>query len=118
MSRDSLIRFIDMTQEQIFSKMVEDNPEILNLAKDLNLVGLRIGSPMGTGEAETDRRDKLSEIAQRTLIQGRIYTCEQVVSLLSEGLRISRERAVNGLEMMKSCGVLIQSSGQGISLSM
>lgn len=107
-----------MTGEQKYQAIVEANPEVLRLVGDLDLVSPETGLPYGVSPVPDEVRTRLSTIAQRILNRGRIYTCEQVVSLFEEKLKISRQRAVNGFEMMMSSGVLSPSSGAGIRLTM
>lgn len=59
---------------------------------------------------------KLASIAGRVLRRGQIYSPAQVVSLLSETLRIPRERAVDGYNKMLSTGVLTNRSGVRLSM--
>ena len=105
----------DMTNEQKYQTIVQANPELLNLIEDLDLIDPSTGRRYGFSEADERTRQKLVSVAQRVLNRGRIYTSEQVISLLGTKLNITRERAVNGFEMMVSSGVL--TSGAGIRLS-
>jgi len=107
-----------MTKEQTYQMMIQGNPEVLRLVEDLDLRNPETGLPYGVEVISPDKREKLVSIAQRFLNRGRIYSCEQVISLIETGLRISRQRAVNGFEMMMSSGVLTNPSGTGIRLSM
>ena len=97
--------------------MVQTCPELSPLVEDLDLVNPSTGRRFGVSEAEERTRSQLLSIARRVLNQGRIYTCEQVISLLGERLRIPRQRAVKGFELMMSSGVLTSPSGAGIRLS-
>lgn len=108
---------IDMTNEQKYQAIVEANPEVLRLVEDLDLVNPETGLPFGVQAVSQEKLTKLSSIAQRVLNRGRIYTCEQVVSRMEETLRISRDRAVRGFEMMMSTGVLTSSTGSGFRLA-
>lgn len=105
----------DMTNEQKYQTIVQANPELLNLIEDLDLIDPSTGRRYGVSEQEERTRQKLVSVAQRVLNRGRIYTSEQVISLLGTKLNIPRERAVNGFEMMVSSGVL--TSGAGIRLA-
>ena len=107
-----------MTDEQKYQAMTRECPELPSLIDDLDLVSPSTGRRIGVSEEEERRRLKLVSVAHRVLSQGRIYTPEQVVSLLGSKLNIPRERAVNGFEMMLSSGVLTSFSGSGIRLSM
>lgn len=104
-----------MIREEILKQMKEGNPEVSELIHDLDLRNPRTGLPYGA--PTDDRSRKLREIACRVLRRGRVYTREQALSLLGDSLRISRQRAVNGLEMMMKSGVLKPHSGTGISLN-
>ena len=105
-----------MTDEMKYKELVRTCPELSSLVEDLDLVNPSTGRRYGVSETEERTRQKLVSVARRVLIQGRIYTSEQVVSLLGTKLNIPRERAVNGFEMMMSSGVL--TSGNGIRLAM
>lgn len=106
-----------MTNELIYQAMVQTCSELPSLVEDLDLVNPQTGRRYGVSEAEEQTRQKLVSIARRVLNRGRIYTPEQVISLLGEKLNIPRERAVKGFSMMKSTGVLSSSSGAGIRLT-
>lgn len=97
--------------------MVRTSPELSPLIEDLDLVNPSTGRRYGVSEQEDRTRSRLLSIARMILNQGRIYTCEQVISLLGERLRIPRQRAVKGFELMMSSGILISPSGAGIRLS-
>lgn len=107
-----------MTNEQTYQAMIQANPEVLRMVEDLDLRNPQTGLPYGVEVISEENRRKLSSIAQGLLNRSRIYTSEQVVSLIEEKLRVSRQRAVNGFEMMISSGVLTRLSGMGIRLSM
>lgn len=106
-----------MTDEQIYHELIRTCPELPTLIDDLDLVDPSTGRRFGVSEAEERTREKLVSVALRVLSRGRIYTSEQVVSLLGEKLRIPRDRAVNGYRMMMTSGVLT-SSQIGIRLAM
>ena len=106
-----------MTNELIYQTMVQTCPELPHLVEDLDLINPSTGRRYGVSEEDERRREKLVSIARRVLNRGRIYTPEQVISLLGEKLNIPRERAVKGFSMMKSTGVLSSSSGAGIRLT-
>ena len=120
MSRDSSIRCSDddMTNGQKYQAIVQECPELASLVEELELIDPETGRRFGVSEQEERTRMRLSSIAQETLSQGRIYTTGQVISLLAEKLTITRERAVRGLEMMLSSGVLTTSTGSGIRLAL
>ena len=106
-----------MTDEQKYQTIVRTCPEIERFVEDLDLVNPSTGRRYGVSEQEDRTRMKLVSVAQRVLNRGRIYTSEQVVSLLGSKLNIPRERAVNGFEMMMSSGVLTSSTGSGFRLA-
>ena len=120
MSRDSSIACFDddMTDEQKYQTLVREHPDLVSLVEGLDLVNPATGRRFGVSEEEEQRRVRLSSIAQGILRRGRIYTSGQVVSLLVEKLTISRDRAVRGLEMMLTSGILTTSSGSGIQLAL
>jgi hypothetical protein len=105
-----------MTDEQIYHELVRTSPELPSLVDDLDLIDPSTGRRFGVSEQDERTRQRLVSVARRVLNQGRIYTSEQVVSLLGEKLRISRDRAVNGYRMMMTSGVLT-SSQIGIRLA-
>lgn len=107
----------DMTNEQIYQELLRTCPALGDLVNDLDLIDPSTGRRFGVSEQEERTRQKLVSVAQRVLNRGRIYTSEQVVSLLGSKLNIPRERAVNGFEMMMSSGVLTTSSGSGFRLA-
>ena len=106
-----------MTDEQKYQTIVRTCPEIEIFVEDLDLVNPSTGRRYGVPEQEDRTRMKLVSVAHRVLNRGRIYTSEQVVSLLGSKLNIPRERAVNGFEMMMTSGVLISSIGSGFRLA-
>ena len=106
-----------MTDEQKYQAIIETCPEVLNLIEDLDLLDPSTGRRFGVSEAQERTRLKLVSVAERVLNRGRIYTSEQVVSLLGSKLNIPRERAVNGFEMMRTSGVLTTSTGSGFRLA-
>ena len=105
-----------MIMEQAYQRMVQDNPEVLRLVDELSLVNPETGVPYGTPVVSDENRTKLVQIAHRVLNGGRIYTREQVVSLIEETLNVSRQRATNGFQMMMNSGVLTQLAGTGVRL--
>lgn len=111
-----------MTTEEKVREMVKANPNVLSMIEELDLVnpetGLRfcLNPEEQRPISETDKQ-KLSSIAQRIFNEGRIYTQEQILSLLESQLRITRQRAVNGFRMMLTSGVLTMNTGRGIRLS-
>lgn len=107
----------DMTNEQKYQTILGTRPDLVPLVEDFDLVDPETGRRAGVSEQEERTRMKLISVAQRVLNRGRIYTSEQVVSLLGAKLNIPRERAVNGFEMMRSSGVLTASSGSGFRLT-
>lgn len=107
---------MDMTSETTYQALVREHPDLLAIIEDLDLVNPSTGRKFGVSEADERRREALVSVARRTLTQGRIYTSEQVISLLSTRLGIARERAVRGFEMMVSSGVL--TTGSGIKLAL
>lgn len=107
-----------MTQEEMFKQMSRENPEVLLFVDDLDLRDPQTGLSPVVSEAPATERERLSNIALRVLSRGRVYSPDQVVSLMSEGLRISRQRAEKGFEMMMSSGVLSGSSISGIRVTM
>lgn len=107
-----------MTNGQIYQAIVQECPELVSLVEELELIDPETGRRFGVSEQEERTRMRLSSIAQETLSRGRIYTTGQVISLLAEKLTITRERAVRGLEMMLSSGVLTTSTGSGIRLAL
>lgn len=107
-----------MTNGQKYQALVQECPELASLVEELELIDPETGRGFGVSEQEERTRMRLSSIAQETLSQGRIYTTGQVISLLAEKLTITRERAVRGLEMMLSSGVLTTSTGSGIRLAL
>ena len=108
------------TQEGQFRVLLSLYPEILNLVEDLDLVDPYTGMRYPVEEPKvitsTDRI-KLRRIAEKLLTMGRVYTSEQVISLMVGGLNIERQRAINGFKMMLSSGVLTLYTGNGIRLS-
>ena len=109
MRRDDDIR----TQEERFRRTVQENPVLFDLCERFGLVFEESGRPVI--ETEQTRREALSGLADRCLKRNRIYTSEQVVSLLAVGLSISQERAKKGLNMMIEQGVLTVGRGERIS---
>lgn len=109
-----------MTKEDQFRVLLNLYPELSSLVEDLDLrdpfTGMRfpVDEPKVVSQTDTI---KLRRIAERLLIMGRIYTAEQVITLIVGGLNVERQRAINGLRMMLSSGVLILQSGKGIRLS-
>lgn len=106
-----------MTNEQKYQTIIGSRPDLAPLVEDFDLIDPETGRRVGVSEQEERTRMKLVSVAQRVLNTGRIYTAEQVVSLLGSKLNIPRERAVNGFEMMRASGVLISSSGSGFRLA-
>lgn len=108
------------TQEGQFRVLLSLYPELLNLVEDLDLVDPYTGMRFPVEESKvitsTDRI-KLRRIAEKLLTMGRVYTSEQVISLMVGGLNIERQRAINGFKMMLSSGVLTLYTGNGIRLS-
>ena len=105
-----------MTDEQKYQAIVRENPEVEALVQDLGLVNPRTGLPYGVEAVSQENRLKLSSIAGRLLNRGRIYSSEQVLLILESGLKVSRQRAVRGLEMMLTSGVLVPAYGAGVCL--
>lgn len=109
-----------ISQEGQFRTLLNLFPDLSNLIEDLDLVnpltGMRYFETEPQPVSDTDRI-KLRRIAERLLTSGRVYTSEQVVSLIVGGLNVERQRAVNGFRMMLSCGVLTLYTGNGIRLS-
>ena len=110
----------ETTQEGQFRILLSLYPDLRNLVEDLDLIGPYTGMTPPVEESRvissTDRT-KLRRIAERLLTMGRVYTSEQVISLMVGGLNIERQRAINGFKMMLSSGVLTLYSGNGIRLS-
>jgi hypothetical protein len=108
------------SQEGQFRVLLNLYPDLSNLIEDLDLVnpltGMRYFETEPQPVSDSDRI-KLRRIAERLLSFGRVYTSEQVVSLIVGGLNVERQRAVNGLRMMLSSGVLTLYTGNGIRLS-
>ena len=108
------------SQEGQFRVLLNLYPDLSNLIEDLDLVnpltGMRYFETEPQPVSDSDRI-KLRRIAERLLTSGRVYTSEQVVSLIVGGLNVERQRAVNGFRMMLSCGVLTLYTGNGIRLS-
>ena len=108
------------SQEGQFRVLLNLFPDLSLLIEDLDLVnpltGMRYFETGPQPVSDTDRI-KLRRIAERLLTSGRIYTSEQIVSLIVGGLRVERERAIKGMRMMLSCGVLTLYTGNGIRLS-
>ena len=102
--------------ERNYQGLVRSFPEVLNLVEELDLVNPRTGLRYGV-QANPEERRKLVSIAQDLLNRGRVYSSEQVISLIESRFKISRQRAINGFEKMISQGVLTTFSGQGIRLS-
>ena len=65
------------------------------------------------GHPETQ---KLASIAGRVLRRGRIYSPDQVISLLEGTLKISRERAVRGFSLMVEAGILTDRAGVRLTM--
>jgi hypothetical protein len=111
---------IQPTQETQFRVLLSLFPDLRNLVEDLDLIdpytGMRYPEEEQKVISSTDRI-KLRRIAEKLLTMGRVYTPEQVISLIGGGLNIERQRAINGFKMMLSSGVLTLYSGNGIRLS-
>ena len=107
-----------MTNELIYKTLIQECPDLAQFVEELDLVDPSTGRRFGLSEEEERRRNRLLSIAQETLSRGRIYTTGQVISLLAEKLTITRERAVRGLEMMLTSGVLTTSTGSGVRLAL
>ena len=109
-----------LTQEGQFRILLTLFPDLRNLIEDLDLIdpytGMRYPEEEQKVISSTDRI-KLRRIAEKLLMMGRVYTPEQVISLIGGGLNIERQRAINGFKMMLSCGVLTLYTGNGIRLS-
>ena len=110
----------ETTKETQFRVLLSLYPDLLNLVEDLDLIdpytGMRNPVEESRVISSTDRT-KLRRIAERLLTMGRVYTPEQVISLIGGGLNIERQRAINGFKMMLSSGVLTLYTGNGIRLS-
>ena len=109
-----------LTQEAQFRVLLSLFPDLSNLVEDLDLIdpytGMRYPEEEQKIVSPTDRI-KLRRIAERLLTTGRIYTPEQVISIMIGGLNVERQRAINGFKMMLSSGVLTLYTGNGIRLS-
>ena len=109
-----------LTQEGRFRILLNLFPDLRNLVNDLDLIdpytGMRYPEEESKVISQSDRI-KLRKIAERLLTMGRVYTPEQVISLIGGGLNIERQRAINGFKMMLSSGVLTLYTGNGIRLS-
>lgn len=108
------------SRETQFRVLLSLFPDLSLLIEDLDLVNplteMRYFETEPQPVSDSDRI-KLRKIAESLLKSGRVYTSEQVVSLITEGLKIERQRAVNGFRMMLSSGVLTLFTGNGIRLS-
>ena len=105
-----------MTDGQKYQTLVRREPEVGRLVGDLDLRDPRTGLPYGMEPVSETTRQRLSSIAGRLLLRGRIYSPAQVIRLLEEDLKIPRERAVRGFSLMVSTGVLTDRSGVRLSM--
>lgn len=110
----------ETTMETQFRVLLSRHPDLFNLIEDLDLrdpyTGMRYPVEEQRYTSHADRI-KLRQIAENLLTMGRVYTPEQVISLMIKNLNIERQRAINGFRMMLSSGVLTLYSGNGIRLS-
>lgn len=99
-----------MTDIETINQMKETHPIVGEIIDKLHLQVPR-------QDVSDDVRKKLSNIADRILTKGRIYTQKQIVEMIRIGLNISSERAEKGFSMMYDSGVISQSLSGGFRLS-
>lgn len=94
--------------EIIYSKMLEENPNVANLVERLGLVSEETGRPIQSikkTDTNTDR-DKLMKLALSLLDKENSYSKDEIVKKIQLSKSVSHERAVNGFLMMVDAEIL------------
>jgi hypothetical protein len=100
-------------EEKAYTQIVAKYPKVEELVKRLGLVSTLTNKPIRKVEIEEDYKankvSKLQEIAQRVITPEKAYSLEEVLILIAEDTKISKERAEIGLALMLEAGAIERS---------
>jgi len=104
-------------EEEALSRMIAKNPHLATLVNTFDLIPVKVGiyeDEVKTKQPQTKQtdKDKLMSLASEILEAENSYSSEDIINLINNKTKVSKERAERGFNLMVKNNILEEGSNR------